>query len=125
MTSQAALRTVQDSLSYFEQLTEAQQLQAAKELKRRLTPSTRNPSALLTSIVADVQSSSSHSRPTPTAPPQSPPAPATSAGRLSMQRFTIEALFLDNLSPVGSCTWLSNLDMMSYNLKLTAALLMR
>ncbi|CAL5228198.1 g11283 [Coccomyxa viridis] len=85
-------------LTFFGQLTEAQQLQAANELKQRLTPAIRNPSAFLTKIIADVLSGSITGRPTPPSPPQrSPPVPAISKDNLSMQGFTIE--FLDYLSP--------------------------
>ena len=90
---------MQNCLTFFGQLTEAQQLQAANELKQRLTPAIRNPSAFLTKIIADVLSGSITGRPTPPSPPQrSPPVPAISKDNLSMQGFTIE--FLDYLSPV-------------------------
>ncbi len=91
---------MQECLAYFRGLTGAQQLKAASIFKTRVNPATYNPSALavLTKIMADVQFRSS----TSTTPHGSPPAPATSKGRIAAQRFVAHSIFLDNLSAVDS-----------------------
>ena len=47
---------MQKCLNFFGELTEAQQVAAARIFGKRLNSTTRNPSAILTSIAADVQS---------------------------------------------------------------------
>ena len=100
---------MQECLTYFGQLTEAQQLQAVSEFERRLTPGNRNLSAFLVTIMGEVESGSSNTSslaPTRSAA-ASPPVPATSKGRLNMQRLIADALFLDDLLPVrSSCCFL-------------------
>lgn len=47
---------MQKCLSFFGELTEAQQVAAARIFRKRLNSSIRNPTAIMTCIAADVQS---------------------------------------------------------------------
>ena len=92
---------MQECLSYFGELTESQQLQAAAMFQYRVNRDVKNPSSLLTRLIAKVQSASRGSglkRPTPTA--KSPYMPGRPGTCLNAQRFS-DTLFLYNLSAVG------------------------
>ena len=95
---------MQECLSFFGELTEAQQRQAVSEMKRRITPSIRNPSAFFTMIMGEVENGSkdTSSLALSRSAAKSPPVPAASEGRLTMQRLISDAVFLDDLLPVGS-----------------------
>ena len=93
---------MQKCLTYFGKLTDAQQLQAASQLQRRITPAIRNPSAFLTKIIATVESTSSISGTTSAiSPAKSPSTPARPKSRLNAHHIS-GPLILDNLSPVGT-----------------------
>ncbi|CAL5228192.1 g11277 [Coccomyxa viridis] len=86
----------QECLSYFGELTESQQLQAAGMFKHRVNKDVKNPSALLTRLAANVQNASKISglkHPTPSANY----IPAKPGSYLNAQRFS-DTLFLYNLS---------------------------
>lgn len=93
---------MQECLSYFGELTESQQLQAAGMFKHRVNKDVKNPSALLTRLAANVQNASKISglkHPTPSANY----IPAKPGSYLNAQRFS-DTLFLYNLSAVGTST---------------------
>ena len=103
---------MQGCLSYFGELTEAQQLQAAYMFKYRINKDIKHPSALLTSVAASVQSASKSSglkRPTPSA--TNPYMPGKPKNSVLAQTFS---LFLDDLSPVSSGPCLSSLGRLSW-----------
>lgn len=117
---------MQMCLEFFGDLTEAQQLQAANEFRRRVTPMIRNPSALLTSIITRVQGGSSGiSGATRIAsqPAKSPFLAAKPKRSLNAQHFP-EALFLENFSSVSSSPFVLYKDATLSRIQSTSALLM-